>query len=610
MPLYKSPDKSRQATVVVACDGKPADLRLSGTSMQTTLNTSLNTAAPGTLYFFRYGTYVFSDKMLSPSGITFDCEPGTVLQMGAGQNHTVFGNKNTSTGDSNIVFRNFIIDQQGATQSAGGGMSFVGLRDSVIENVTVRESFTYNLLISSVAGTLLTGTLTFTSSDSTVTGSGTAFTTELEVGSIIKSAGNHFQRVRSITSNTSLELDRAWGWTTESGVTARLVPANARNRILNNKFEGNGDDDNVGFGLFDDSLVQGNISHDAAGYGIGLDHCNRVKIDNNTCYNVGNAGIGLETSGYCTVSNNNLHSNATNIVVQSGSWRNTVIGNQCQYSTNYGISVTYNTTSFPFPDENEIIGNRVEGAALHGIRIGGAQKTSVIANHSFNHGLAGITTATDTSRTPDYNTFQANYCYDSQDTKTQTYGFLISSGTGNRLFSNIARAADHLTGSYSDSGTATIINQTLDTNGNIALGYTATASAVNYVKVINSAASGTTSVSVDGSDANPTFRFLGRGTGLMLIEPGSNSTNALRLRSAGGTNTGIHYDSSNNRVALGGLTPLTTVDIAADSVRVRNSKTPASATATGIQGEIAWDANYIYVCTATNTWVRAALSTW
>ena len=37
--------------------------------------------------------------------------------------------------------------------------------------------------------------------------------------------------------------------------------------------------------------------------------------------------------------------------------------------------------------------------------------------------------------------------------------------------------------------------------------------------------------------------------------------------------------------------------------------TPASATATGTAGEIAWDASYIYACTASNTWKRAALDT-
>ncbi len=39
-------------------------------------------------------------------------------------------------------------------------------------------------------------------------------------------------------------------------------------------------------------------------------------------------------------------------------------------------------------------------------------------------------------------------------------------------------------------------------------------------------------------------------------------------------------------------------------------RTPASAGATGTAGDISWDANYIYICTATNTWKRVAISTW
>ncbi len=37
---------------------------------------------------------------------------------------------------------------------------------------------------------------------------------------------------------------------------------------------------------------------------------------------------------------------------------------------------------------------------------------------------------------------------------------------------------------------------------------------------------------------------------------------------------------------------------------------PASATATGTMGQTAYDSNYFYVCIATNTWKRVALSTW
>ena len=38
--------------------------------------------------------------------------------------------------------------------------------------------------------------------------------------------------------------------------------------------------------------------------------------------------------------------------------------------------------------------------------------------------------------------------------------------------------------------------------------------------------------------------------------------------------------------------------------------TPDSATAIGTAGTVVWDSGYIYVCTATNTWKRAAISTW
>lgn len=45
-------------------------------------------------------------------------------------------------------------------------------------------------------------------------------------------------------------------------------------------------------------------------------------------------------------------------------------------------------------------------------------------------------------------------------------------------------------------------------------------------------------------------------------------------------------------------------------LRMPNSNTPASAAASGVQGQITWDTNYIYVCVAANTWKRVAISTW
>jgi hypothetical protein len=40
------------------------------------------------------------------------------------------------------------------------------------------------------------------------------------------------------------------------------------------------------------------------------------------------------------------------------------------------------------------------------------------------------------------------------------------------------------------------------------------------------------------------------------------------------------------------------------------TSTPASASASGIAGQIAFDGNYIYRCVATDTWKRAAIATW
>lgn len=52
------------------------------------------------------------------------------------------------------------------------------------------------------------------------------------------------------------------------------------------------------------------------------------------------------------------------------------------------------------------------------------------------------------------------------------------------------------------------------------------------------------------------------------------------------------------------------LDVNSNAVRVRTAKTPASATAAGNAGEICWDSNYVYVCVATNTWKRSAITTW
>lgn len=61
-------------------------------------------------------------------------------------------------------------------------------------------------------------------------------------------------------------------------------------------------------------------------------------------------------------------------------------------------------------------------------------------------------------------------------------------------------------------------------------------------------------------------------------------------------------------VGIGTSSPQVALDINSDRLRIENAHTPASSSESCYAGTIVWDANYVYVCTATNTWKRAALS--
>ena len=77
----------------------------------------------------------------------------------------------------------------------------------------------------------------------------------------------------------------------------------------------------------------------------------------------------------------------------------------------------------------------------------------------------------------------------------------------------------------------------------------------------------------------------------------------------GGGTTGIEVDADGN-VGIGTTEPTELLDVNSDKIRIRTANTPASASATGAVGEICWDADYIYVCTSTDTWKRTAIATW
>ena len=88
------------------------------------------------------------------------------------------------------------------------------------------------------------------------------------------------------------------------------------------------------------------------------------------------------------------------------------------------------------------------------------------------------------------------------------------------------------------------------------------------------------------------------------------------------TNTTPASSSTTGALTIGNGTAATNVAIGGGNVNAGGtltvggtvihtlSATPASAAAAGTVGTMSWDGNYIYICTAANTWKRVAIATW
>lgn len=110
--------------------------------------------------------------------------------------------------------------------------------------------------------------------------------------------------------------------------------------------------------------------------------------------------------------------------------------------------------------------------------------------------------------------------------------------------------------------------------------------------------SATTDPKIQFTDVGNVISKIGISTSTALTFEHNGSERA-RIDSSGRLLVGT---SSNSGGAL--------LQVNGNRIRIATANTPASAGATGTTGEIAWDANYIYVCTATNTWKRTAIATW
>ena len=169
----------------------------------------------------------------------------------------------------------------------------------------------------------------------------------------------------------------------------------------------------------------------------------------------------------------------------------------------------------------------------------------------------------------------------------------------------------------SGNGTTAV---TIDSSQQVGIGTTSPGSALDVVGTGKFTA--TQSLIINGTSGTySTWQHNGTsvgdlGTGNQVLAGGSTGDFAFTSRAgalAFGINTAekARIDSS-GRLLVGTSTDSggALLQVNGDRIRVGTAKTPASASATGAAGEICWDANYIYVCTATNTWKRTAIATW
>jgi len=95
----------------------------------------------------------------------------------------------------------------------------------------------------------------------------------------------------------------------------------------------------------------------------------------------------------------------------------------------------------------------------------------------------------------------------------------------------------------------------------------------------------------------------------VVVNESSESLVDFRVESNNNTHM-LFVDGGNDKIGINTDQPTEALDINANSIRLRNNLTPQNATALGATGQICWDANYLYICVATDTWRRIPHDTW
>jgi len=150
---------------------------------------------------------------------------------------------------------------------------------------------------------------------------------------------------------------------------------------------------------------------------------------------------------------------------------------------------------------------------------------------------------------------------------------------------------DGSTVAFTISASSTTDGLIVDVNGVLQLGGTAYSVSTTTLTFTEAPATGD----------KITARFLTK-TLYNAISDAAGSTTQVQFNDAGstGADAGLTYNKTTDALTVGGTLTIGGLLQAPQATKLAN--------ATGTLGQISWDDSYIYVCTATNTWKRVALT--
>lgn len=435
------------------------------------------------------------------------------------------------------------------------------------------------------------GTVSVTNASATVTGTNTRFLSNFKPADTIYLNGAQARIVSSITSNTSLTLTA--NYTGSTNATAAYT-----NQMMERGV----------FALHEN----GNIYQAGAAYitwnnysqGLGYKALNaQTSGQANTA--VGNGALQLNTTGgsntgigYRALAANTTNSNSTAVgmsaLTVSTGQQNTATG---------AFSLTANTSG----QFNAAFGSSSLQANQTGSSNAAFGNGSLQANTASNNAAFG------------FETLKAN----TSGTRNVAVGYqaLLNATTAhdNTAVGSQALAASSNTGTQNTGiGSQSLLGNTSGSI-NTALGYLSlpsnTTGASNTAIGVSALGSNTTGSSNIGVGVNAGKYITGGSTALLTPSQSiyiggetralaDNPTNEIVIgygMTGNGSNTTTIGNSSTTDTYFGGTTKM----------HITLGTPPANATATGTAGTFIFGTDgYLYLCTATNTWVRIQLSTW